>query len=935
MDWVKDKWDKFDVVDTVTQVAQTATDLRYTGPHKVQSLYGMDTHSRKAAHFASAAYSDSKLKVKGYIKDTANSTKEFQVWTKTGSNKIWLSSRGTKPNFSDLKNDGEIAMNREPKRSKDFINWARKVINQYGADKHYKMSGHSLSGRVVVDGSYALRREFKGTKIEAFAFNPGYGLGSKESKKRDRERLNDRGTHVLIAEGDAVSVAALQLMDQHNDRLTVVSKAKGSSTLAVHKMNNFVENEHLARAHKHLKDQGMNTSAISVIHHKGWDEDKLKRRADRIIRENPKEDKKAGANWAGNEGEKIFSGGFHSIYMNATSENTIDIDGQKVVGPGSQVFLNPDDGILWAYRNPRYPSKDGSDIIRFTGSLEHKAEQLKKTLHYDQGPTTIILNDGSVPATKQIVLQSAWGGGGIIAQPATSREEWKSAILGFDRANKDVRWGSATNPRGHYKKAYGNALTDIFSAIHQTADDTYAAVGEGIMHNLITVLELGADIATGGAVTDVHMAVTAASTVVQAAGGPDIDPTNVLQAQIDKAMKYDEHHVEFDEDMLGDLFKPSNLSTYGGVAAYTNQDQNVIKDPRVANWYGDAMTRKYKVLEKLDALGIDAIQRTDFMTRIMNAEGFSAEQSKNWDRNHDANAMRNIEGANINMDYIEKVIKAIEDTKRVLKTGESFGVERPQDINKDPIQRLKNLLVPAKGDNLFRKRLKMENEMRAAADHVWDTIELKEEAAKSDAQLRQDASVGVDSVGTQLGERIADAKLFTKLTGLTPEQDEEKWTQFKRETVQAYYQAEGKYGGDWDTKSGSKGETKFLEEAKKKMTKDYEWAENMKRYDPKGSKRILKLNAYEGRDNFEEYLAEKELRQDKQDDHRKITGQQVSHRGTGGWHLNLTGGDSRQWNELSEPKITRTPAPKKTKIKVDPQDETTIEYSGAATWTGD
>ena len=114
MDWIKDKWDKFDVADAVTQVAETAQDLRYKGPNKVQSLYGMDTHSRKAAHFASAAYSDSKLKVKGYVKVTANSTPQFQVWNKPGSNKVWLSSRGTKPNFSDLKNDGEIPMNRPP-----------------------------------------------------------------------------------------------------------------------------------------------------------------------------------------------------------------------------------------------------------------------------------------------------------------------------------------------------------------------------------------------------------------------------------------------------------------------------------------------------------------------------------------------------------------------------------------------------------------------------------------------------------------------------------------------------------------------------------------------------------------------------------------------------------------------------------------------------
>jgi len=267
------------------------------------------------------------------------------------------------------------------------------------------------------------------------------------------------------------------------------------------------------------------------------------------------------------------------------------------------------------------------------------------------------------------------------------------------------------------------------------------------------------------------------------------------------------------------------------------------------------------------------------------------------------------------------VIKGIEETKRVLKTGESFGVERPPN---DPIWRLKGILVPAKGEIIERKEIGLKNVVRQTADHVWDNIELKEEAAKTDAQLRQDASVGVDSVGTQLGDKIADAKLFTKLTGLTPEEDEDKWAQFKRETVQAYYHAEGKYGGEWDTKSGSKGYTKFLEEAKKKVIKDY---------DPKGTKRILKLNAYEGRDNFTEYLAEKELRQDKQDDHRTIEGLQESHRGTSGWHLNLRGGDSIQYNRETEPTIIRTPATVSS-VTRDPsndpneQDETKIAFKG-------
>ena len=83
----------------------------------------------------------------------------------------------------------------------------------------------------------------------------------------------------------------------------------------------------------------------------------------------------------------------------------------------------------------------------------------------------------------------------------------------------------------------------------------------------------------------------------------------------------------------------------------------------------------------------------------------------------------------------------------------------------------------------------------------------------------------------------------------------------------------------------------------------------MKHYDPKGTKRILKLNAYEGRDNFTEYLAEKELRQDKQDDHRAVdASEEVSHRGTSGWHLNLRGGDSIQYNkDHSETKVAKTP----------------------------
>jgi hypothetical protein len=743
---------------------------------------------------------------------------------------------------------------------------------------------------VVVDGSYKLRREFQGTKIEAFAFNPGYGLGDKDSKKRDSDRLNDRGTHVLIAEGDAVSVSALQMMDKFNDRLTVLSKSKDASTLGVHKMTNFVENADLARAHKHLKDQGMDTSAISVIHHKGWDEDKLKRRADRIIAENPKENKKAGGNFAVNEGEHIFSGGYHAMYMNARPDQTVDIDDQKVVGPGSQIFLNPDDGILWAYRAK--PDKSGSKIIRFTGSMEHKAEQLKLTKNYDAGPTTIILNDGTIPATKQIVLQSAWGGGGIIAQPATSREEWKSAVLGFDRSNKDVRWGSVTDPRGGYKKPYGNSLVDIFSNIHQTADDTYAAVGEGIMHNIINVLELGADIATGGAVSDVHMAVTAVSEGVQLAGGPDIDPTTALQGEIDKAMHYDEHHVEFDEDIISELFEPSNLKTFNDAVPYTNIDQNIIQDPRVENWYLDAQVRKQELWKKLQT-ELTPKQRADF-NKIMKAEFFGGEMAKDWDRNGDSQRLAHIRDAQSKLGYIEKTLKAIKDTERTLKTGREFGVEPP---HVDPVRTLKSILVPGEHEIVERKIKGVQNTVRKTSDHVWNNVEIQEETAKSDAQLRQEASLGIDSVGKQLGDKIADEKLFTKLTGLTPEQDQEKWSQFKTETVQAYYYSEGKHAGEWDTKSGSKGYSKFLEDAKKKITDKYYWDQNMERYDPKAKKRILNIKAYEGRDNFTEYQAEKELHKDNED-HTTSEGPKVSYHGTSGWHVKLTGGDSHQgWED--------------------------------------
>ena len=414
------------------------------------------------------------------------------------------------------------------------------------------------------------------------------------------------------------------------------------------------------------------------------------------------------------------------------------------------------------------------------------------------------------------------------------------------------------------------------------------------MHNIVAVLELGADIATGGAISDVHMAVTAVSTAVQLAGGPDIDPTNVLQAQIDKAMHYDEHHVEFDEDIISELFQPSNLKTYNDAVPYSNIDQNIVQDPRVRNWYLDAQIKKQEIRKKLDVLGVTPKQRTDF-SKIMNADLFGGEMPKDWDRNNDWQAMTQIRKSQEQLKYIEKTLKAIETTERTLQTGQNFGVERPPN---DPIKRLKSILVPEEHDEILeRKLIGVKNITRETSDHVWNNVELQEEAAKSDAQLRQDASLGIDSVGTQLGEKIADIKLFTKLTGLTPEQDEEKWSQFKRETVQAYYYAEGKTLGEWDTKSGSKGYTKFLEEQKKKITEKYLWAENMKRYDPKAKKRILNIKAYEGRDNFKEYQAEKELRKPA-DDHTTGEGPKISHHGTSGWHINLTGGDSSQgWKD--------------------------------------
>ena len=150
----------------------------------------------------------------GYELDIANSNKD--VLTAKRGNNIHINFTGTNINSPrDIISDVALAtgIQRINPQFTDRRRKARDIIRQYGDDKDYSMSGHSLGGSIAlntVSQSKSIRDRVK--KVDVF--NPGYTLpfhnSIKPSDKKVKRELDKKIT-IHRTRGDLVSAYS------HND----------------------------------------------------------------------------------------------------------------------------------------------------------------------------------------------------------------------------------------------------------------------------------------------------------------------------------------------------------------------------------------------------------------------------------------------------------------------------------------------------------------------------------------------------------------------------------------------------------------------------------------------------------------------------------------------------------------------------------------------
>ncbi len=155
-------------------------------------------------------YAKRKLGRLGYQLDSANTNKD--VLTATRGNNVHINYTGTNVNNPrDLLSD--VALATGVQRSNEDFKTRRKqtrdIMRQYGDDKEYSLSGHSLGSSIglnTLSQSKSIRDRVK----TAHFFNPGYTLPFHNSIKVDKETKKqlDKKVNVHRVKGDVVSAHA-------------------------------------------------------------------------------------------------------------------------------------------------------------------------------------------------------------------------------------------------------------------------------------------------------------------------------------------------------------------------------------------------------------------------------------------------------------------------------------------------------------------------------------------------------------------------------------------------------------------------------------------------------------------------------------------------------------------------------------------------------
>ena len=559
---------KMQYLDSARRTVETFKDMRKVKKGKrYRNAYELPATIRKYAAFSSGAYDKKNKKIRGYTLDEQLSTDQFRIFTKGEGGKVVFAIRGssTEAAWNDfVVNDLRgIAAGNEHLQLQQAREKLEEVLEKYPDKQKLTLTGHSV-------GSLSASVLGAQNGIRTIGFNSGSSpYGGKKYQDFLKDTFSSKHVTNVIQEGDIVSAAGVKWMRDENTHVLMNKKRALKNTIDKHLMKNFTENEHLTKIKEHLQANNVEGVDHIVDKLKGKSDESLKRRHDKLI----KRDLKGGGNMRLDIGH-TFGGGMHARYNNVKG-NTFEIAGQQVPKKGATIFFN-------TFKNVMYIFDKEHNMHLLTGTMAEKGETLKLARNYDRG-ATVIADDRFSPPKKQVAFIPAHGGAGWMMASAVSKKDWENVLGGNQFVGKKEGFWSGKTQRDGYPLYAGQGAVNPFTEHPiKTQEDANVGVlddvGEFLVHNAVTILETGAELAldavTAGLAEPVIQAVKVAKGVakaVMAATGVD----DSLQGEINKLLPNRRQNMDNIEDMFGKAI------TADGSKPFQNPVEELTFDDRI------------------------------------------------------------------------------------------------------------------------------------------------------------------------------------------------------------------------------------------------------------------------------------------------------------------------------------------------------------------
>lgn len=181
----------------------------------------------------------------GYNLDKKNTDKD--VLTATKGNNVHISFTGTDTSSPrDLLSDVALAVGiqRTNPQFKQRRQKTRQIMREYGDDKEYTMSGHSLGSSIALD-TMARSKSIRDRVSTVHAFNPGYTGAFHNSIKPTDKKVKkelDKKVNIHRVRGDVVSAHANKEVAFGN-LFEYKSQDKDDDLLEKHGLANFTDVE--------------------------------------------------------------------------------------------------------------------------------------------------------------------------------------------------------------------------------------------------------------------------------------------------------------------------------------------------------------------------------------------------------------------------------------------------------------------------------------------------------------------------------------------------------------------------------------------------------------------------------------------------------------------------------------------------------------------